>query len=232
MRDRTFDYVTLRLLVGVVAFAIPLVAYYLARPTALESISASYHTEARDAFVGMLFIVAAFMAAYRGHTPVQGIASKLGALAAGVVAVFPTSTMKLPDLGSGPVHQFAAAVLFIVLTYFCWVFWKATHASDRAVKRRRSGVYAVCGIVMAICIMTIGLAHWWFGEVAKTIRLTFWGEWVALWAFGAAWVIAGKKLPLFSERTERPALLVDLFTLSRSLARKQANASAGKKSED
>ena len=75
-RNRTFDYVTLRLLVGLIAFAIPLVVSFLARPTALESISASYHTDAQDAFVGMLFIVAAFLAAYRGHEPKQGVVSK------------------------------------------------------------------------------------------------------------------------------------------------------------
>ncbi len=67
-RNPTFDYVTLRLLMGAMAFAIPIVVVYLAQPTALESISASYHTEAQDAFVGMLFIVAAFLIAYRGQS--------------------------------------------------------------------------------------------------------------------------------------------------------------------
>ena len=47
---------------GLIAFALPFVVAALATDAAnrLTSISASYHTNARDAFVGMLFVVSAF----------------------------------------------------------------------------------------------------------------------------------------------------------------------------
>lgn len=209
-RNPTFDYVTLRLLMGAMAFAIPIVVVYLAQPTALESISASYHTEAQDAFVGMLFIVAAFLIAYRGRSPAQGLWSKVGAVAAALVAICPTSTAAKPDVPSGPVHYSAAAILFLILAFFCYVFWKKTHESENPFKRRRAPIYAMCGIVMLASIVVIAAANWFFSETAKGLRITFWGEWIALWAFGVAWIVAGKSLPFLSEPRERPRLLADV----------------------
>ncbi len=51
---KVFDYRALRLLVGIIAFAIP-ICVTLISSEPLSSISASYFTEARDVFVGMLF---------------------------------------------------------------------------------------------------------------------------------------------------------------------------------
>lgn len=212
-RNPTFDYVTLRLLMGFVAFAIPLVVTYLARPIELESISASYHTEAQDIFVGLLFIVSAFLLSYRGHNPRQGLVSKLGAAAAALVAVCPTSTMAKANLDSGPVHYTAAALLFLVLAYFCYVFWTDTRASDMAVERRRSPIYLACGIVMLACIVVIAIASWLFPSAAVEYRITFWGEWIALWAFGAAWTVSGKCLPYLSKPGERPPFFADVVAL-------------------
>jgi Na+/H+ antiporter NhaD/arsenite permease-like protein len=225
-RNRTFDYVTLRLLVGVIAFAIPIVVVYLAYPDRLESISASYHTDAQDAFVGMLFIVAAFLLAYRGHSPTQGHVSKIGAVAAAVVAVCPTSTAKHPDLTTGPPHYVAAATLFLILVYFCYAFWKKTRGSDQPMKRRRGPLYLLCGIVILLCVVTIAVANWFFGETAKELRITYWGEWLALWAFGAAWIIAGKTLPFLSTSGERPRLLEDLGEMWRQRQRDKSHKAA------
>jgi hypothetical protein len=208
----TFDYRILRLLVGGIAFAIPIVVIGLAYPNALESISASYYTNARDAFVGMLFVVAAFLIAYRGHTASEGSASSAGALAAVVVATFPTSTIEKPDLPSGLVHYVAAAALFLILVYFCFVFWKRTHNSERKVERRRARIYAVCGIVMLASIISIATAKWFLGQTMKGLQVTFWGETIALLAFGIAWIVAGKTLPYLSDRNERPQLLADFRT--------------------
>lgn len=208
VRSWTFDYVTLRLLVGIIAFAMPVLVTALAGEP-LESISASYHTAAQDAFVGQLFVVASFMVAYRGRTRAQGVASSLGGVAAAMVALYPTSTVDMPDLPSSPVHYAAAAALFVVLAFFCFVFWKDTHDSDERMERRRSPIYAVSGITMLVCILVIGVGRM-FPEVADELRLTFWVEWIALWAFGIAWIVAGKSLPYLSEQREQPQLLRDI----------------------
>src|SRR5262245_31372370 len=56
----------LRLIVGFVAFALPLLVKHKSS-VLLTSISASYHTEAHDIFVGSLFVIATVFFAYNGH---------------------------------------------------------------------------------------------------------------------------------------------------------------------
>ncbi len=122
-----FDYRALRLLMGVIAFALPFVVGVLSSRS-LSSISASYYTEARDAFVGMLFVVSALLWAYNGHTPRQALASKVASVAALFVALFPTTCASC-ELGQiSIIHTISALVLFSILAYFC----------DGAVARRRT----------------------------------------------------------------------------------------------
>ena len=91
-RYPVFNFEALRLMMGIIVISMPWVVYWIAGDPDLESISASYHTKAQDALVGMLFVVGAFLLAYRGRSRPQGFASKVGAIAAIVVATFPTST--------------------------------------------------------------------------------------------------------------------------------------------
>ena len=109
-----FDYRALRLLMGLIALSLPFVVTVLSS-TVLSSISASYHTEARDAFVGMLLVVSAFLWAYNGHTLIQGYASKFAALAAALVALFPTSCDACTANVTSSIHDVAALCLFSIL---------------------------------------------------------------------------------------------------------------------
>jgi hypothetical protein len=63
-----FDYLVLRLIVGCIAFFFPWVVTFLAAQIT-SSISTSYHTEARDTFVGFLFVIGVLLVAYKGHRP-------------------------------------------------------------------------------------------------------------------------------------------------------------------
>lgn len=65
-KDLIFDYKALRLMVGVIAFLLPWVVI-LATLHVTSSISASYHTDVRDIFVGALFVIGALFVAYNGH---------------------------------------------------------------------------------------------------------------------------------------------------------------------
>src|SRR5512143_4354394 len=84
------DYRTLRLLMGLIAFLLPPVVTLIAS-AALPSISASYYTHARDEYVGLLFIVGALWLAYNGWSTQETRMSKVAAIAAIGVAVFPES---------------------------------------------------------------------------------------------------------------------------------------------
>jgi len=126
-RSFVYNYLTLRLLVGLVAFTMPFIVskFFL---NEIFSISASYHTGTRDLFVGMLFIVGIFLLAYNGHTRGQAIASKVAGIAAIIAAIFPTSCHNCKEYftfcdiePASDIHNVAAAVLFLVLAYFCLV---------------------------------------------------------------------------------------------------------------
>ena len=62
-----FSPYTLRLIVGFIAFALPPFVIVITA-TITSSISASYHTNARDVFVGLLFVIGAFLLAYNGRS--------------------------------------------------------------------------------------------------------------------------------------------------------------------
>ena len=65
-RDMAFDYKALRLMVGLIAFLLPWTVIIITGAVT-SSISASYHTDVRDLFVGALFVIGALMLAYNGH---------------------------------------------------------------------------------------------------------------------------------------------------------------------
>jgi len=63
-----FDYHAIRLMIGLIAMLFPLVVRIFASKIT-DSISWSYHTDARDFFVGFLFVIGAFLISYKGHKP-------------------------------------------------------------------------------------------------------------------------------------------------------------------
>ena len=61
-----FDYHAIRLIIGFIAVLFPVVVTFCASKIT-DSISWSYHTDARDFFVGFLFVIGAFLISYKGH---------------------------------------------------------------------------------------------------------------------------------------------------------------------
>ena len=146
--DRVFDYKALRLLIGVIAFSLP-IAVIIFSTEILQSISASYYTESRDLFVGMLTIVGALMFAYKGSRQDKGkvakysvsdaTASKFACVSALLVAFFPTGSDQCnPELNtilecSGITNVIHYCVLLqhysgFLLTSAWWCFKRALRA--------------------------------------------------------------------------------------------------------
>jgi quinol-cytochrome oxidoreductase complex cytochrome b subunit len=206
-RQNVFDYRFLRLVVGVVALSLPLIVSLLA-PEPLESISASYHEGGRDVFVGMLVAVGTLMLAYNGHSRHESQASKTAAVAAILVALFPTTcdTCGVDLKRSATVHFAAAFVLFVILAYFCFgPFREKIKDRRRGTKpRRRSDVYRTCGWLIVLSVLSIGIAWLLLDEATYArLRVTYFGEFTGLVAFGVAWIVAGKAIPLFVDEEER-----------------------------
>ena len=206
---KVFDYRALRLLIGLIAFTFPFIVSLISL-SPLSSISASYHTEARDVFVGMLFIVASFLWAYNGHTTGQARASKVASLLAIIVALFPTSCGTCEADLISRIHYIGAAILFGILAYFCFGPFRKNTKGQPGKKGRRSRIYAICGWIMILCILAVGISKITLpDEAIKALKITYWAEAIALGAFGVAWITAGKFFsPLVDEEE---ALKIQLF---------------------
>ena len=206
-RSEVFDYRALRLLVGLIAFLLPFIVSILST-NSLSSISASYYSNARDAFVGMMFIVGSFLWAYNGHTINEAIASKGASLASILVALFPTACDLCKTDLAARIHYTAAAILFAILAYFCLVPFRKNTKGKGGKKSLRSGIYLMCGIIMIACMVVIFIANSVMAkDIVTQLRLTYWGETISLAAFGFAWIIAGKYIPFFVDKEEKLHLL-------------------------
>lgn len=202
-KSAVFDYLALRLLMGLIALFIPFIVSWISSAS-LTSISASYYSEARDAFVGLLFVVGAFLFAYNGHTGPQSLLSKIACIAAVCVAYFPTSCDGCETSASSVIHYASALVLFLILTYFCFVFFQKGTKGGTSKQRRRSAIYFVCGWVMVASILTILIAKTMMPETTvDELRIVYWAEASALFFFGVAWIVSGKYFRLIADEDER-----------------------------
>ncbi len=198
--ERVFSYRTIRGLVGFIALGIALVTAIVAGE-AIGSISASYHTDAQDLFVGFLFIVSGFLGAYKGSNWIEYGSAKVASLTAFLVAVFPTGSPKcgpdcvpdyVQDIASllyttpATIHSFSTIVFFLMLFSIMVVFtlraWGKKNGACRSV------VYAVCCLSMLIALV--------FASASRDASLSdyggvFWAEFVALSAFGIGWLYSG-----------------------------------------
>lgn len=202
-----FDYRALRLLVGLIALILPIAVSLLATEF-LPSISFSYHTDAHDAFVGMLFIIGAFLWAYNGHTLKEGIASKIAALSAFFIAIFPTACESCLSSLDSYLHSGASAILFSILAYFCLGPFRLNTKGKSGKKGLRGKIYFYCGWIMVGCILAIGVGNIALDpEKAAALQLTYWAETIALMSFGIAWIVAGKTIPFLVDDKDAFRLL-------------------------
>jgi hypothetical protein len=130
-----FNFRTLRLIIGALAFAFPCAVIALTG-TITTSISASYHeAETRDMFVGFLFIIGALLVSYKGHKVVvangrgsklwvlakryqEDLVSLVGGLAAIATAIFPTTCNTCTPDTIGRIHTTGAVTMFLAIVYF------------------------------------------------------------------------------------------------------------------
>jgi len=157
MPSSVFDHRRLRLLIGIIAFLLPLVVDIVAADE-LVSISASYHTEARDVFVGLLFVIAALMASYRGHSRIESVASRAAAAATVCIALFPAAGPTTQSGWESHFHDLCALVLFSILAYFCLGPFRRRTRGHSGKKGRRARIYLVYGCIILAVMLGLGTA--------------------------------------------------------------------------
>lgn len=225
---RPFSYHTIRGLVGLIALLIATVAAVISGAD-LGSISASYHYDSQDIFVGSLFVVSAFLGAYNGSPRlgkarwVELGAAKVASFSVFLVALFPTIGIGCPPdnrscapeyvriisegLGTeaSAIHGGAAIVFFAMLFVIMLMF--VVRARKKGAPTR-AAVYLVCCVGM---IASLGFVIFARDPAQGTYGGVFWSEFFALMFFGFGWLYSGlyewmgERLHQLRGMTTRPA---------------------------
>jgi hypothetical protein len=168
-------------------------------PDVLTSISATHYSAAYLFFEGLVISVGVFLLYYRGYDVKDFIVSKLAGTGAIVLSFFPCALngaetrnfLMLPQNITNPIHLAGAALFFGSLVIL--IGFQFTKTGEGAVispesrKWRRNIIYRVCAAVMVM-----GLVIGFGGKAVFGWKYSvFAGEWVALWAFGPAWLTKG-----------------------------------------
>jgi len=206
------SFKTMRLMVGIMGMALPVVlllwsGLLVRAPFLLDSISAYYHTNLRDIFVGILCAVSFFLFAYHGYDKWDFFAFKTASLSALGVAFFP-AFIKSPvnpyvhiapnvSAATNLVHYASPAVFFTTLAAVSLFLFTKTDAETRKRgldlrKRVGNAVYVSCGLTMVACLaLLLALLLLPDGSPVFDLEPAFWLELVALFAFGISWLVKG-----------------------------------------
>ncbi len=189
-KRQEIDHRTIKLIVGIVSLS-------------LAGLTSAFATTAITFFIGFLFAIAAFLLAYNGLSLIEMILSKVAASAALGVALFPCECGGHPALVPY-VHGASAAVMFLILTYFCYAFYKRARQKGYREANVRATIYASCGVAILGSILVLAFDHFSGGELSQRIpRLEFYGESVGLIAFGISWLTASRTVPVLTRQDER-----------------------------
>lgn len=194
------SYMTLRKAVGIVAIALPLVLvlgkWLLEGPGLPRSISAYYYTGMRDVMVGSLCAIAIFLLSYKGYDRRDDVTGDVACAFALGVALFPT----VPDGGHtaaqgvvAVIHSLSAGGFFLTLAYFSLVLFRKGSTFPTPRKRLRNHIYAVCGWIILLCAVALGLVHLLpDSSPLMAYSPTFWIEAAGIWSFGWSWFTKGE----------------------------------------
>lgn len=191
-QDQIISYKTLRIMMGLAGIFLPLLVFIgkaiAEKNYQLEfSISDYYNnTTGGDILVGVLFALSFFLFAYKGPEPIDNKVADVGSVAAVGVALFPTTIIGWIHYA----HFVFAIILFIVFIIFSLYLFRKTKKNKAPTleKMKRNKLYLVAGIIMIGCIAGLTIAMWFFEEACEKYKLVFWGETIALVAFGISWL--------------------------------------------
>ncbi len=200
------SFLYLRRGIGVIGLALPFVLVFghdisAGRWDWRPSISSYYYTDLRNVLVGSLCAIGVVLFCYK-YDRIDNVLSNIAGVCAVAVALFPTASAHPSRTGRivGGVHELAAALLLLLLAYFCLFLFTRTDPGvvgpQTPRKRDRNRVYRVCGVIIVLAVLLgglldSGLTPHSFREHANPL---LWAEWAAITAFGAAWLIKGRTL--------------------------------------
>lgn len=202
------SYRDLRRGIGILGLVLPF-ALVIGNHGLERSISAYYYTDMRNWFVGTMWATGFFLIFYRYGKPDTVLSSVAGVLAI-LVALFPTTPEELNppthQVVIGAFHLAFAGSFLLLLAYFCLFLFTRSDVSPPEMtsrKKLRNRIYRGCGVAIVVGVVVAALFEWLTSNAFRDAwHPVFWGEAVAVVAFGAAWLIKGETL--FADRPAEP----------------------------
>lgn len=197
------SFLFLRRWIGIVGVALPFVligGVALLSGQLLSSISASYHSDLRNVFVGGMCAVGVFLILYRGIGLWENLATNVAGAAGILLALFPTRPANAPTDAQkiiGGFHIGFSVVFFVLLGVICFFLFPRPEPGsldDPARKQLRNRIYRTCGILIAVSLLGILVLGCVFESQTRSVHPVLWLEALAIFAFGTAWLIKGKTL--------------------------------------
>jgi len=199
------NHLTLRKYLGILGMALPLILIIGNSFHIENSISHYYYTRMSVVFTGTLIAFGFFLISYRGYLKEKeelfsdNLITNIAGILAFIVAVIPTACGTCDDGVPGwhddtvrsTIHLVSAGLFIISMGYMSFVqFVKSTDTDDLTIRRKR--IYKTCGIIIwaSVLVLLSGYAF----NLNFPDTATFWGETVALIAFGTAWLVKSESL--------------------------------------
>lgn len=206
-RQLVVSYIGVRRAIGVSGLLLPILlgpCGWLLGIEIQDNMSSYYHTALRDIFVGTLCAMGIFLFCYRGHDWIENWTANLGCGFALGVALLPL------DEGSDPLqqvstvgflHSMCGGAFFLTMAFYSLVHFPSStkkNPEHEPHEAQRDLIYRASGIV--ILVSTLAMATYLFllpadwKELADGYNALFWLEWIAIWAFAAAWLTKGRTI--------------------------------------
>ncbi|MFE0459114.1 hypothetical protein ACFW1A_07600 [Kitasatospora sp. NPDC058965] len=168
------------------------------------SMSGSYYTSTRNVFVGSLCALGVFLICYRFDRRDDRWSTAAGVCAVGV-ALCPTAPVHATAFRSavGVVHLVLAALVYLVLALFSIVSFRDPHYARRPWVARG---YLTAGLLIPLFLVLAVVASLTHLGADWTVHPVYLCEWLATWAFGAAWTAAAVELAATNGAFSHPAV--------------------------
>jgi hypothetical protein len=203
-QHQEIDHRILKLMVGLVALTLASATSFFSDGVILSISQSHCHGGwARDFFVGTMFAIAAFMAAYNGFSRLEMWVTKVTAVSAVGVAWFPMECPGQPEIIPGA-HVVSAIIMFASLAVLCRIFHSRARSHGLPRANRRAFIYAACGIAILGAMGLVAIDHLLGNPLKAAVpRLEIYSQQVALVAFGVAWLVASHVLPWVTSPEEQ-----------------------------
>ena len=201
------NYLILRRNLGFLGVLLPIILVLGNQLKIEPSISHYYYTYMNWAFTGFIVAFGIFLISYKGYEKEDealsdNILTNISGLAILLVAIIPTQCYEggcdaaywHQDPTLGAIHNISAGIFLLGTAWIC-IFNFRRGDADTPFKRRKQNLYLICGIIILAVIATLGIL---FALKVDTRpgKIVFYGEFIALLAFGTAWLVKGEALEM------------------------------------